>query len=192
MLSVQPLGRYWGHHCTGFSTSMCFWEIWEFHHTPSDFVESSTGRSVSQILIVGALSDLDRITVKWVTLHLWLTNCSLHAVKSVLICLVQKVFSDFLMIGVSIHPWNHGRINDLSWTLSTTLVVIRAWACWALFVAMLRSTVHLMWPMWPFRPRSVLRLSFCRLRYHNDCGAEETCSRDDDFVWLHLRTSNKI
>ena len=27
------------------------------------------------------------------------------------------------MNGVSIHPWNHGRINDLSWTLSTTVYI---------------------------------------------------------------------
>ena len=39
-------------------------------------------------------------------------------------------------------PWNHGRIHILSWTLSTEMVIIRACACWALFVATLTTTIH--------------------------------------------------
>ena len=41
-------------------------------------------------------------------------------------------FTDCLMIGVSIHPWNHGRKHDLSWTLSATVVIIMCvlWQRW--------------------------------------------------------------
>ena len=30
-------------------------------------------------------------------------------------------FTDCLMVGFSIYPWNHGRKHDLSWTLSITV-----------------------------------------------------------------------
>ena len=54
-------------------------------------------------------------------------------------------FTDCLTIGVLIHPWSHGRINDLSldfFNNSRTVVIIRACVWWALFVATLTSTVH--------------------------------------------------
>ena len=46
----------------------------ESHHSPRNFVDSSTGRSVSLILIVGGLWALYRGAVKCTTLHLWAAN----------------------------------------------------------------------------------------------------------------------
>ena len=43
----------------------------ESHHSPRNFADSSTGRSVSRILIVGGLWALCRGAVKCTTLHLW-------------------------------------------------------------------------------------------------------------------------
>ena len=46
----------------------------ESHHSPRSFVDSSTGRSMSLILIVGGLWALYRGAVKCTTLHLWAAN----------------------------------------------------------------------------------------------------------------------
>ena len=55
-----------------FSALMCsLKERCESHHSPRNFVDSSTGRSVSLILIVGGLWALYRGAVKCTTLHLW-------------------------------------------------------------------------------------------------------------------------
>ena len=61
-------------HCA-FSTLMCFLnERRESHHSPRNFVDSSTGRSVSPILTMGGLWARDRGAVKCMTLHLWAAN----------------------------------------------------------------------------------------------------------------------
>ena len=61
-------------HCV-FNTLMCFLkERCESHHSPRNFVESSTDRNVSPILIAGGLGTLDRGAVKCMTLHLWAAN----------------------------------------------------------------------------------------------------------------------
>ena len=61
-------------HCV-FSTLMCFLnERCESHHSPRNFVDSSTGRSVFPILTMGGLSARDRGAVKCMTLHLWAAN----------------------------------------------------------------------------------------------------------------------
>ena len=61
-------------HCV-FSTLMCFLnERCESHHSPRNFVDSSTGRSVFPILTIGGLSARDRGAVKCMTLHLWAAN----------------------------------------------------------------------------------------------------------------------
>ena len=58
-----------------FSALMCsLKERCESHHSPRNFVDSSTGRSVSLILIVGGLWTLYRGAVKCTTLHLWVAN----------------------------------------------------------------------------------------------------------------------
>ena len=58
-------------HCV-FSTLMCFLnERCESHHSPRNFVDSSTGRSVFPILTMGGLWARDRGAVKCMTLHLW-------------------------------------------------------------------------------------------------------------------------
>ena len=61
-------------HCV-FSTLMCFLnEGCESHHSPRNFVDSSTGRSVFPILTMGGLWARDRGAVKCMTLHLWAAN----------------------------------------------------------------------------------------------------------------------
>ena len=61
-------------HCV-FSTQMCFLnERCESHHSPRNFVDSSTGRSVFSILTMGGLWARDRGAVKCMTLHLWAAN----------------------------------------------------------------------------------------------------------------------
>ena len=61
-------------HCV-FSTLMCFLnESCESHHSPRNFVDSSTGRSVFPILTMGGLWARDRGAVKCMTLHLWAAN----------------------------------------------------------------------------------------------------------------------
>ena len=61
-------------HCV-FSTLMCFLkERRESHHSPRNFVDSSTGRNVFPILIVGGLWTLDRGAVICMTLHFWAAN----------------------------------------------------------------------------------------------------------------------
>ena len=61
-------------HCV-FSTLMCFLnERCESHHSPRNFVDSSTGRSVFPILTMGGLWARDRGAVKCMTLHLWAAN----------------------------------------------------------------------------------------------------------------------
>ena len=58
-----------------FSALMCsLKERCESHHSSRNFVDSSTGRSVSLILIVGGLWTLYRGAVKCTTLHLWVAN----------------------------------------------------------------------------------------------------------------------
>ena len=58
-----------------FSTLMCFLnEMWESHHSPSNFVDSSTGRNVFPIFTVGGLWVWDWGAVKCTTLHLWAAN----------------------------------------------------------------------------------------------------------------------
>ena len=46
----------------------------ESHHSPKNFVDSSTGGDVSPILITGGLWTLDRVALKCMTLHLWAAN----------------------------------------------------------------------------------------------------------------------
>ena len=54
---------------------MCFLnESCESHHSPRNFVDSSTGRSVFPILTMGGLWARDRGAVKCMTLHLWAAN----------------------------------------------------------------------------------------------------------------------
>ena len=61
-------------HCV-FSTLMCFLnERCESHHSPRNFVDSSTGKSVFPILTMGGLWARDRGAVKCMTLHLWAAN----------------------------------------------------------------------------------------------------------------------
>ena len=61
-------------HCV-FSTLMCFLnERRESHHSPRNFVDSTTGRSVSPIPIIGGLWARDCGAVKCMTLHLWAAN----------------------------------------------------------------------------------------------------------------------
>ena len=61
-------------HCV-FSTLMCFLnERCESHHSPRNFVDSSTSRSVFPILTMGGLWARDRGAVKCMTLHLWAAN----------------------------------------------------------------------------------------------------------------------
>ena len=58
-----------------FSALMCsLKERCESHHSPRNFVDSSAGRSVSLILIVGCLWALCRGAVKCTTLQLWAAN----------------------------------------------------------------------------------------------------------------------
>ena len=58
-----------------FSTLMCFLnERLESHHSPRNFVDSSTGRIVFPILTMGGLWSRDRGAVKCMTLHLWVAN----------------------------------------------------------------------------------------------------------------------
>ena len=73
--SERPLGWGWESlHCV-FSTLMCFLnERRESHHSPRNFVDSFTGRSVSPILTLGGLWARDRGAVKCMTLHLWAAN----------------------------------------------------------------------------------------------------------------------
>ena len=47
---------------------------WESHHSPRNFVDSSTGRSVSPIPTMGGLWARDCGAVKCMTLHLWAAN----------------------------------------------------------------------------------------------------------------------
>ena len=61
-------------HCV-FSTLMCFLnERPESHHSPRNFMDSSTGRSVSPVLTMGGLWARDRGAVKCMTLHLSTVN----------------------------------------------------------------------------------------------------------------------
>ena len=61
-------------HCV-FSTLMCFLnDRCESHHSPRNFVDYSTGRSVFPILTMGGLWARDRGAVKCMTLHLWAAN----------------------------------------------------------------------------------------------------------------------
>ena len=54
---------------------MCFLnERCESHHSPRDFIDSSTGRRVLPILTAGGLWDLDQSEIKCMTLHLWAAN----------------------------------------------------------------------------------------------------------------------
>ena len=58
-----------------FSTLMCFLnERCESHHSPRNFVDSSTGRSVFPILTMGGFWARDWGAVKCTTLHLWSAN----------------------------------------------------------------------------------------------------------------------
>ena len=60
-------------HCV-FSTLMCFLnERWESHHSPRNFVDSSTGKSVFQILTMGGLWARDR--GQW---NVWHCTCGLQ------------------------------------------------------------------------------------------------------------------
>ena len=59
-------------HCV-FSTLMCFLNE-RSHHSPRNFVDFSTGRSVFPIITVGGLWARDRGAVKCMTLHLWTAN----------------------------------------------------------------------------------------------------------------------
>ena len=52
----------------------------ESHHSPRNFADSSTGRSVSLILTVRGLWALYRGAVKCSTLHLWAANLNLFLV----------------------------------------------------------------------------------------------------------------
>ena len=73
--SEQPLTWGWEPPCTVLSTLMCFLkERCESHHSPRNFVDSSTGRGVFPILMFGGLWTLDWGAVKCMTLHLWATN----------------------------------------------------------------------------------------------------------------------
>ena len=61
-------------HCV-FSTLMCFLnERCESHHSPRNFMDSSTSRSVFPILTMGGIWARDRGAVKCMTLHLWAAN----------------------------------------------------------------------------------------------------------------------
>ena len=61
-------------HCV-FSTLVCFLnERCESHHSPRNFIDSSTGRRVSPNLIAGGCWALDQGAVKCMTLHLWAAN----------------------------------------------------------------------------------------------------------------------
>ena len=54
---------------------MCFLkESCESHHSPRNFIDSSTGRNMFPILIAGGLWTLDRGAVKCMTLHFWAAN----------------------------------------------------------------------------------------------------------------------
>ena len=58
-----------------FSTLMCFLnERCESHHSPRNFVDSSTVRIVFPILTMGGLWARNRGAVKCMTLHLWAAN----------------------------------------------------------------------------------------------------------------------
>ena len=58
-----------------FSALMCFLkERCESHQSPTNFVDSSTGRGVLPILIFGGRWTLVRGAVKCTTLHLWAAN----------------------------------------------------------------------------------------------------------------------
>ena len=58
-------------HCV-FSTLICFLnERCESHHSPRNFVDSSTGRSVFPILTMGGLRARDCGALKCMTLHFW-------------------------------------------------------------------------------------------------------------------------
>ena len=61
-------------HCV-LSTLMYFLkERCESHHSPRNFVDSSTGRGLFPILMFGGLWTLDRGAVKCMTQHLWVAN----------------------------------------------------------------------------------------------------------------------
>ena len=62
-------------HCV-FSTLMCFLKerCESSHHSPRNLVDSSTGRGVLPILMLGSLWTFDRGAVKCTTLHLWAAN----------------------------------------------------------------------------------------------------------------------
>ena len=61
-------------HCV-FITLMCILnERCESHHSPRNFVDSSTGRSVFPVLTMGGLWARDWGAVKCTTLHLWAAN----------------------------------------------------------------------------------------------------------------------
>ena len=61
-------------HCV-FSTLRCFLnDRCESHHSPRNFVDYSTGRSVFPIVTMGGLWARDCGAVKCMTLHLWAAN----------------------------------------------------------------------------------------------------------------------
>ena len=57
----------------------------------------------------------------------------------------KSSFFDCVMIGASIQQLNHGHKHDLSWTVSITVVIIRACECWPLFVTTLNVDNHSPW-----------------------------------------------
>ena len=81
----------------------------------------------------------------------YIQNGCLHVVKAALTCVVHKViFSTAWRLVFWLHPWNHGRKKLFEFDFSTTVVIIRACACWALFVATLTNTVHLIYDIYIF------------------------------------------
>ena len=73
--SVQPLGWDWGPPCTGSLAHSCAsWRRGVNPTTAQAIVDSSTGRSVSPIVILGGLVALCRGAVKCTTLHLRAAN----------------------------------------------------------------------------------------------------------------------
>ena len=72
---VNTRMRLWASLHWVFSALICFLkERRDSHHSPRNFVDSSTGKSVSLILIVGGLWALFWGAVKCTTLHLWAAN----------------------------------------------------------------------------------------------------------------------
>ena len=91
----------------------------EYHHHKyiDSLVQECSNSTINELSLVMGLYLIKYATM--VSLKYWNTSCQNaikygcpHAVRVVLIGFVQRVVFDCLMIGVSIHPWNHGSIND--------------------------------------------------------------------------------